>query len=39
MKNFNKGMEISLRGLKYFRNLKNKNLKSLTSEYYNQDFL
>lgn len=39
MQNFTKGMEISFRGLKYFLNLKNKNLKSQTSKYYNHDFL
>jgi asparagine synthase (glutamine-hydrolysing) len=39
MKNFKKGMEISMRGLKYFANQKSGNLKSSTSEYYNQEFL
>ncbi len=39
LRNFRKGTEISLRGLKYYLNLKNKNLKSSTSEFYNPDFL
>ncbi|MEO6694555.1 MAG: asparagine synthase (glutamine-hydrolyzing) [Ignavibacteria bacterium] len=39
MKNFKKGMEISVRGLKYYKNSKNKNLKSSTSDFYNADFL
>ena len=39
MKNFKKGFEISVRGLKYYLNSKNKNMKSEVSEYYNQDFL
>lgn len=39
MKNFKKGLEISRRGLKYYMNAKNKNLKNAVSQYYNQDFL
>jgi len=39
MKNFKKGFEISVRGLKYYLNSKNKNMKSEVSEYYNQEFL
>ena len=38
-KNFKKGIEISIRGMKYYANLKTKNLKSPTSEYHNQNFL
>ncbi len=39
MKNFRKGIEISARGFKYVRNLKNKNLKNPVSGYYNRSFL
>jgi asparagine synthase (glutamine-hydrolysing) len=39
MKNFGKGVEISVRGIKYFRDQKNKNLKSTSSPYYNPKFL
>lgn len=39
MKNFKKGLEISKRGLIYYKNSKNKNLKSSSSEFYNIDFL
>ena len=38
-KNFNKGIEISLRGLKYYLNSRSKNLNSPVSKYYNPDFL
>ena len=38
-KNFNKGIEISLRGLKYYLNSRNKNINSPVSKYYNPDFL
>ncbi len=38
-KNFNKGIEISLRGLRYYLNSRNKNMKSPVSKYYNTDFL
>ena len=39
MKNFKKGVDISVRGLKYYLNVKSRNLKSSTSGYYNPDFL
>lgn len=39
MKNFRKGFEISVRGMKYYMNSKNRNLKSSSSGYYNLDFL
>ncbi len=38
-KNFKKGLEISHRGFKYYRNLKEKNVKSPAGKFYNQDFL
>lgn len=38
-KNFNKGIEISVRGLKYYLNSKSKNMNSPVSIYYNTDFL
>jgi asparagine synthase (glutamine-hydrolysing) len=38
-KNFQKGIEISKRGYKYYVNSKNKNTSSPVSKYYNQDFL
>ncbi len=38
-KNFNKGIEISLRGLKYYLISRNKNINSPVSKYYNTDFL
>ncbi len=38
-RNFRKGMEMSLKGLKYLKKLKNKNLKSSTSGFFNREFL
>ena len=38
-KNFQKGIEISRRGYKYYVNSKNKNTSSPVSKFYNQDFL
>lgn len=38
-KNFNKGIEISVRGLKYYLNSKSRNMNSPVSRYYNTDFL
>jgi asparagine synthase (glutamine-hydrolysing) len=39
MKNFRKGFEISLRGLKYYSSSKSGNMNSPVSGYYNREFL
>lgn len=38
-KNFRKGMEISMRGLKYYINIRNKNENAPTTKYFNPGFL